>query len=136
MLDTSLAHRRHFPAINWFQSYTLYGKELAGHFRERVSTEWEDVQRRCREILQKEETLREVAEIVGVEGLQDVDRLFMMTAEKIRSEFLCQNAYSDDAFSPPEKSLLKIRQILDSHAANAEKLEQGMALDEIIAKKS
>ncbi len=131
MLDTSLAHRRHFPAINWFQSYTLYGKELAGHFREKVSTEWEDVQRRCREILQKEDALREVAEIVGVEGLQDLDRLFMITAEKIRLEFLCQNAYTDDAFSPPEKSLLKIRQILDSHSTNAEKLEQGTALDEI-----
>src|SRR5574341_779947 len=105
MLDTSLAHRRHFPAINWFQSYSLYGKDIAEHYRQKVGAQWEELRARCSRILQQEEAIREVAEIVGIEGLQDGDRLLMRVAERIRSEFLGQNAYSDDAFSPPEKTL-------------------------------
>jgi V/A-type H+-transporting ATPase subunit A len=132
MLDTELAHRRHYPAINWFQSYSLYSKEVSGHYREKVSTEWDTMLARCRQMLQQEETLREVAEIVGAEGLQDVDRLLMQTAELIRTEFLQQNAYSDDAFSPPEKTLAVMKRILDAHDRAAEKLKQGVTLEEAI----
>jgi len=131
MLDTTLAHRRHYPAINWFQSYSLYAREVSGHYREKVSVEWEGMLARCRQILQQEESLREVAEIVGAEGLQDVDRLLMRTAELVRTEFLQQNAYSDDAFSPPEKTLAIIKGILDAHDRAAEKLKQGSSLEEI-----
>jgi V/A-type H+-transporting ATPase subunit A len=132
MLDTSLAHRRHFPAINWFQSYSLYGKELHGYYREKVSPAWSESLHRCREILQKEEALREVVEIVGVEGLQDPDRLLMFVAERIRMEFLCQNAYSDDAFSTPERTLSVITKILDFYTNASRKLNEGVALEEII----
>jgi V/A-type H+-transporting ATPase subunit A len=134
MLDTSLAHRRHFPAINWFQSYTLYGKELIRYCKDRISPDWETVQLKCREILQKEESIREVAEIVGVEGLQDEDRLIMHAAERIRSEFLIQNAYTKDAFSPPERTLSTIKQIVDFYGAASEKLAQGVSLDEVLKK--
>lgn len=135
MLDTPLAHRRHFPAINWFQSYSLYGRDLMGHFREKVSSEWENLQVRCKEILQKEEALKEVAEIVGAEGLQDADRLVMNVAEIIQSEFLCQNAYTDDAFSPPERTLSTIKQILDFYENAAERLKKGVSLEEILTQK-
>lgn len=130
MLDTSLAHSRHFPAINWFQSYSLYAREIAGHFREKVSAEWDLLQQRCREVLFKEQSLREVAEIVGSEGLQDSDRLTMLIAEMIRSEFLAQNAYSDDAFSPPEKTHSLMKRIMDSYDRSEERLRQGLSLDE------
>lgn len=132
MLDTYLAHRRHFPAINWFQSYSLYKTNLMDHCRKTVSHEWETAQLRCREILQKEEALREVAEIVGMEGLQDEDRLLMRIAEMVRMEFLCQNAYTDDAFSPPEKTLTTIKKILDQYDSAADKLRQGVPLDELM----
>ena len=132
MLDTSLAHRRHYPAINWFQSYSLYSKEVSGHYREKVSAEWDEMLVRCRQILQEEESLREVAEIVGAEGLQDADRLLMRTAELIRTEFLQQNAYSDDAFSPPQKTLELIKRIIDDHNRAAAKLKEGLSLDEAI----
>ncbi len=132
MLDTSLAHRRHFPAINWFQSYSLYGAGLQEHQTEKVSPEWEEAVSMCNGILQKEETLREVAEIVGVEGLQDADRLLMHTAEMIRMKFLCQNAYTDDAFSPPDQTLSLIREILAFYKTADEKLKQGVQLDEIL----
>jgi V/A-type H+/Na+-transporting ATPase subunit A len=129
MLDTALAHRRHFPAINWFQSYSLYGKEVAEHYRSTISPEWDNLLRRSRQILQQEESLREVAEIVGAEGLQDADRLLMGTAERVRTEFLQQNAYSDDAFSPPEKTFSIMKGIIEHYDRVAEKLKQGVALE-------
>lgn len=132
MLDTSLAHRRHFPAINWFQSYSLYAKEIIPNFKERVSLQWEELMHRCREILQREEALREVAEIVGIEGLQDADRLLMKASEMIRLEFLCQNAYTGDAFSPPEKTVSKIADIFKFYDNAEEKLKQGVHLDEVL----
>ncbi len=132
MLDTSLAHRRHFPAINWFQSYSLYAGEASGYYRQKISPEWDGMLRRCREILQQEESLREVAEIVGAEGLQDRDRLLMRTAETVRNDFLQQNAYSDDAFSPPEKTLGIIKRIMSNHDRAEEKLKKGMTLEEAV----
>ena len=132
MLDTSLAHKRHFPAVNWFQSYSLYEKELSGYFNAQVSDQWERLKERCKEMLQREEALREVSEIVGSEGLQDADRLLMKVAEMIRMEFLCQNAYTEDAFSSPEKTLGKIREILEYYDSSLEQLKKGAALDEIV----
>ena len=132
MLDTSLAHRRHFPAINWFDSYSLYGKDLLDSLNREVSDEWGDAQSKCREILHKEDSLREVSEIVGFEGLQDDDRLTMRTAEKIRMDFLCQNAYTGDAFSSPRKTFSSISNILDLYKTATEKLKRGIPLEEIL----
>ncbi|HLO26490.1 MAG TPA: V-type ATP synthase subunit A [Geobacteraceae bacterium] len=132
MLDTALAHRRHFPAINWFQSYTLYEREMVAHFNEQVSPHWGELHRYCREVLQREETLREVAEIVGIEGLQDADRLLMKTAERIRDEFLSQNAYTDDAFSTPAQTEAKIGAILDFYDRAQARLKEGALLDEVL----
>ncbi|MBA4372110.1 MAG: V-type ATP synthase subunit A [Thermodesulfovibrio sp.] len=131
MLDSNLAHRRHFPAINWFQSYSLYATSLAGYFRDTVSPQWEALQHRCREVLQKEETLREVSEIVGAEGLQDADRLLMLVADKIRTGFLAQNAYGEDAFSPPMKTFEKINNIFRFYDHALEKIAKGLSLDAV-----
>jgi V/A-type H+-transporting ATPase subunit A len=130
MLDTALAHSRHFPAINWFQSYSLYAKDVAEHYENEVSKDWNRLLQRCRQILQQEEGLREVAEIIGAEGLQDTDRLVMRTAGLIRTEFLQQNAYTEDAFSPPDKTVALIKRIIDGHDQAAAKLKAGGSLDE------
>ncbi|BCR04727.1 ATP synthase subunit A [Desulfuromonas versatilis] len=132
MLDTSLAHRRHFPAINWFQSFSLYEEEVTRHFGEQVDPRWGELRQQCREVLQREEGLREVAEIVGSEGLQDSDRLLMKAAERIRQEFLAQNAYTEDAFSPPDKTLERIGGILDFYRGARERLAKGEFLDDIL----
>ena len=132
MLDTSLAHRRHYPAINWFQSYSLYSRDLSQHYCRTVDPAWEGLRRRCSQLLQQEESIREVSEIVGIEGLQDTDRLIMLTAERIRNEFLGQNAYSDDAFSPPDRTLANIRGIMEEHDRIGERLRQGRKLEEAI----
>jgi V/A-type H+-transporting ATPase subunit A len=132
MLDTALAHSRHFPAINWSQSYSLYTAGVTDHFTAQVSPVWGEMQQRCRELLQREATLREVAEIVGAEGLQDADRLLMMTTERIRSEFLRQNAYSDDAFCSPERTAARMETILGSHDRVEACLKQGLSLEEAL----
>ncbi len=111
MLDTTLANSRHFPAINWMQSYSLYQNILENYFKQNFSEDWQILQNRCREILRKEESLKEIMEIVGIEGLQQQDRLVMTVAENIRSSFLAQNAYTGDAFCDPGKTLDMIRSV-------------------------
>jgi V/A-type H+-transporting ATPase subunit A len=132
MLDTSLAHRRHFPAINWFQSFSLYESDVVAHLDQKVAAEWGTLRQRARELLQREESLREVAEIVGTEGLQDADRLLMRTTEGIRRKFLAQNAYTDDAFSTPEQTYQAIRRLLEDHQAASARLERGESLEQVL----
>jgi len=132
MLDTALAHRRHFPAINWFQSYSLYEQGMIAHFDGEVSPRWGELVRRSREILQREEALREVAEIIGMEGLQDEDRLLMHAAERVQNVFLAQNAYTDDAFSAPERTLERIAAIVDFFDRAQARLAEGVLLDEVL----
>ena len=116
MLDTALAHRRHFPAIDWFRSFSLYESGIVGHFDRRIAADWSTRRQQVRTLLQQEARLREVAEIVGTEGLQEADRHVMDVAEQIRRRFLMQNAYTEDAYSPPEHTYRRIVDILDARA--------------------
>jgi len=122
MLDTALAQRRHFPAIHWGQSFTRYSRAQK-HLGESVAKEWGAHRRLCQQLLQKEEALREVAEIVGKGGLQESDRLIMQTAGTIRETFLAQNAYADEAFSAPEETSRRIEAILDEHRRQQEAID-------------
>ena len=131
MLDTNLAHRRHFPAINWTQSFSLYSDTAMAHFTEQHAA-WAKLQARCRDILQREGALREVAEVVGMEGLQDGDRLLMRTAEKIRLDFLCQNSFSDDAYATPQSTVEHISTLITEHDRIAASLAQGNLLDDLL----
>jgi V/A-type H+-transporting ATPase subunit A len=135
MLDTQLAHRRHFPAINWTQSYSLYSDTAMAHFTEQHG-EWARLQSRCRDILQREEALREVAEVVGMEGLQDADRLLMRTAEKIRLDFLCQNSFTDDAYATPQNTLEQITTLIAEHERINTGLKEGALLDDLLMEKT
>jgi V/A-type H+-transporting ATPase subunit A len=132
MLDTDLAHRRHFPAINWFQSFSLYEHDVSARLDAQVSADWSVLRQQTRTFLQREANLREVAEIVGTEGLQDADRLLMRTTEDIRRNFLMQNSYTEDAFSTPQQTFDRIRQILERHHAASSRLEKGELLDAIL----
>lgn len=135
MLDTALAHRRHFPAVNWFQSFSLYEQAMEQHFSRTVSAGWAEARQRCRTLLQREEALREVAEIVGLEGMQEQDRLILHSAERIRLEFLCQNAYSEDAFCTPERIVTMIGDILADHDRLALRLAAGDTLEAALMQK-
>ena len=116
MLDSALAQRRHFPAIDWFRSFSLYESGIVSHFDRRVAADWSARRQQVRTLLQQEARLREVAEIVGTEGLQDADRRVMDVAEQIRRRFLMQNAYTDDAYSSPEQTYRRIVDILEREA--------------------
>jgi len=131
MLDTRLAHRRHFPAVDWTQSYSLYSEHAASHFTDK-HTGWEDVQARCRDLLQREETLREVAEVVGMEGLQERDRLLMEMAERIRLEFLCQNSFTEDAFSSPQATVERITRLIEEYDRGLKRLKTGATLEDAL----
>lgn len=132
MLDTALAHRRHFPAINYFKSYSLFEKEAISYFNQNFGQEWEIALKRVRTILKEEEKLREIIEIVGIEGLNDTDKLLIMTAEAIKSDFLCQNAFTKDAFSHPTEMLKKIVEILKKHDVLLTKINNGNTLEEAL----
>jgi V/A-type H+-transporting ATPase subunit A len=131
MLDTQLAHRRHFPAINWNQSFSLYSDTAMAHFTEQHG-EWARLQGRCRDLLQREDALREVAEVVGMEGLQDGDRLVMRTAEKIRLDFLCQNSFTEDAYATPQSTVRHIAALVAEHERLNAGLEDGALLDDLL----
>lgn len=132
LLDTSLAHGRHYPAINWTQSYSLFAGKGAEYFQQRVDDSWPEMQRRCREILQQEDALREVVEVVGMEGLQDPDRLLMHAAERIRRDFLCQNSFSEDAYSSPPQTVERISAIISNYDQAVDRLESGESLSGIL----
>jgi V/A-type H+-transporting ATPase subunit A len=132
MLDTSLAQQRHFPAINWSQSYSLYERELARRLEEGPFPGWESLRSRCMDILAEEASLREITELVGFEGLQDADRLTIRTAGALRRDFLQQNAYSEDAFSPPEKTVSILRDVVRLHDLRLKRLKEGEPFDEVM----
>jgi len=132
MLDSTLAHSRHFPAINWTQSYSLYEEVLSPYFCEKISTQWEKIRYCCRDVLRQEEALKEVVEIIGMEGLQVRDRLLMTVAERIRTRFLTQNTYTDDAFSAPEQAFKLIKKIIEEYKLAQTKIEEGAGIDDVI----
>ncbi len=136
MLDTSLAHKRHFPAINWIHSYSLYEREVSTYHINKTSEHWTLLRMRCIDILRKEEELRDVVEIVGIEGLQDSDHILMKIAEKIRTDFLCQNAFSEDAFSGPNDTISRINNILRLYDESIKRLKEGRPLNEVISEMS
>jgi len=132
MLDARLAHSRHFPAINWSQSYSLYEGEVTDYFRQQVDPRWSELRNESRKILQREEKLREVAEIVGAEGLQDEDHLLMLAGERIRRHFLSQNAYTEDAFSTPEQTFERIAGIIEKYREALRRISDGAPLETVL----
>jgi len=132
MLDSGLAHRRHFPAINWTQSYSLQAELAAQAFSRSTHPRWIELQQRCRQLLAEEQGLREIAEVVGREGLQDRDRLLLPISDCIREDFLCQNSFSEDAYSAPEQTAARMEGLLERYTAAQAQLEQGIGLDTVL----
>lgn len=103
-LDSSLAYRRHFPAINWLTSYSLYRERLEDWFSDHVSKEWTTLTGRCLRVLQEEADLQEIVKLVGMDALSAEDRLKLDIAQSVREDFLQQNAFLDvDCYTSLEK---------------------------------
>ncbi|MBN1494925.1 V-type ATP synthase subunit A [Candidatus Peregrinibacteria bacterium] len=112
-LDAKLAYRRHFPAINWLSSYTLYMDNLKDYWKNNISEEFLGVRTQAMSILQEEAKLEEIVRLVGMEALSPKERLTLETAKSLREDFLFQNAFDKvDAFTPLKKQFWILKSII------------------------
>ncbi len=132
-LDDKLAYRRHFPAINWLASYSLYTEDLAPYFEKRVGPEWNELRREFMKLLQIEAELEEIVRLVGVEALSPPDRLKLEVARSIREDFLMQSAFDDiDTYSSLKKQLRMMQLVKAFYALGQQALDRDVAIQKII----
>jgi len=132
-LDDKLANRRHFPAINWARSYSLYHEHLGDWYRDKVSPEFVQLTRRMSALLQREAELQEIVQLVGPDALQDAERLIIEVGKILREDFLQQNAFSDiDGFCPMEKQYGVLRGILEFYDRAQAALKIGKHIEQIL----
>ena len=133
-LDANLAYKRHFPAINWLTSYSLYLDLLEKWYSENVSEDWMKLRGRMMAILQNEAELEEIVKLVGMDALSPTDRLKMETARSIREDFLHQLAFHEvDTYTSLEKQLDMMKLILAYYDICSEALEKGADIERIAA---
>jgi len=136
-LDSKLSQRRHFPSINWLESYSLYTDALAEWYKENVSPEWPRLRGEAMEILQKESELQEIVQLVGSDALPEDQQLTLEVARMIREYFLQQNAYHDvDTFCEMEKQYKLMKAIMKYSDLAITALEGGADLEAITSVKS
>ena len=112
-LDASLASRRHFPSINWLQSYSLYGGDLSPWYAKQLSSEFVQLRQRALETLQKEAELQEIVQLVGVDALPEREKATLDVARMLREDFLQQSAYDEvDTYTSIQKQMRMLRTIL------------------------
>ncbi|HIQ50190.1 MAG TPA: ATP synthase subunit A [Nanoarchaeota archaeon] len=132
-LDAKLARRRHFPAINWLTSYSLYLDALSEWFAKNISPDWKELVTKAMNILQQEEKLQEIVQLVGSDALPENERITLEVAKMIREFFLQQNAFHEiDRYSEPEKSYLMLKLILSYEKLARSALERGVAIEDIL----
>ncbi len=132
-LDSSLAYKRHFPAINWLNSYSLYTDNLKPWFDSNVSAQWYPMRSRMMRLLQDEAELEEIVQLVGIDALSSEDRLKLEIARSIREDYLQQDAFSDtDAYASMRKQYLMMKTILEFYDKAAQALRDGASIKQII----
>ncbi|MGB3861842.1 MAG: V-type ATP synthase subunit A [Candidatus Aminicenantaceae bacterium] len=132
-LDDRLANMRHFPAINWLQSYSLYTENIKGYWEKEVAEDFFSLRQETIRLLEKESELQEIARLVGVESLSAKDRLVLESARSIREDFLHQNAFHpQDTYTSLRKQYLMLRTILHFHNSALKALED-VSLDRILS---
>jgi len=132
-LDDTLASRRHFPAINWLTSYSLYTHDLDPYYREKVNEEFPSLREKAMELLEREAELEEIVRLVGIDALSAKDRLVLEGAKSIREDFLHQNAYHEiDTYTSLKKQYLMLKVTLFFYDKSLEALQKGAELESII----
>jgi V/A-type H+-transporting ATPase subunit A len=125
-LDAQLAYRRHFPAINWLKSYSLYVDRLESWYEENVSKEFPQLRAKALALLQDESELQEVVQLVGVDGLSPEDRLKLEVAKSIREDYLHQNAFHEvDTYTSLNKQYEMLKLILTYYEMSREAVAKG-----------
>ena len=132
-LDAQLAYQRHFPAINWLTSYSLYTDTTEKWFNENVAAEWSSLRQRMMLLLQEESELQEIVQLVGMDALSAPDRIKLEAARSIREDFLHQNSFHDvDTYTPLPKQFTMMKLVLDYYDAAVEGLSKGIPVDSLI----
>ena len=133
-LDSALAYKRHFPAINWLTSYSLYADSLSDWFNKNVKPDWYKLRGRLMTILQEESELEEIVKLVGMDALSPSDRLKLEAARSIREDYLHQNAFDEvDTYTSLNKQYLLMELILAFYDKSLEALGKGAAIEKIVA---
>lgn len=132
-LDSGLAYRRHFPAVNWLKSYSLYADRMKRWYEREVGKDWTECRLKLMQLLQEEAELEELVRLVGVDALARQDRLKLETARSVREDFLHQNAFNEtDTYTSLKKQLIMMRIILKFHEMASDAAEQGVKTEHII----
>lgn len=132
-LSSKLAYARHFPAIDWLQSYSLYLDRLEDWYNENVSPDWSALVSRTTALLQEESELDEIVRLVGIDALSYKDRLTLECARSIREDYLHQNAFHEvDTYTSPKKQYLMLKSILLNYDKSLEALEQDASFNKLI----
>ena len=135
-LDANLAHARHFPAINWLNSYSLYVDRLAPWFAENVDKEFPEMRATAIRLLQEEAELEEVVQLVGVDALSFEDRIKLEACKSIREDYLHQNAFHDiDTYASMKKQYLQLKLILTFYELSRDAITKGAALNKLASMK-
>ncbi len=133
-LQANLAYMRHFPAIGWLDSYSLYTRNLRGYYDENLGPEWSRMVTRAMALLQEEANLQEIARLVGAESLSPEDQLVLYTSRSIREDFLHQNAFHPvDTYASIEKQMAMLDVIMHTHGAMSRALGAGVAPRDLFA---
>ena len=133
-LDSALAYKRHFPAINWLTSYSLYVDNMANWFNEEVAADWMEERQKMMTILQEEAELNEIVQMVGMDALSPTDRLKMEAARSIREDFLHQNSFHEiDTYTPLRKQYLMMKLVLAFYEKSVDALNKGADMNALIA---
>lgn len=132
-LDSNLAYKRHFPAINWLTSYSLYVDNMGDWFNENVHEDWMNCRSRLMRLLQEEAELQEIVQLVGMDALSAPDRLKLEAARSIREDFLHQNSFHEiDTYTPLEKQYLMMRLVIAYYDQCADALEKGVGIENLV----
>ena len=125
-LDSGLAYKRHFPAINWLTSYSLYTDTVSDWFKENIAHDWMELRARLMLLLQEESELDEIVKMVGMYALSPSDRMKLEAARSIREDYLHQNAFHEiDTYTPPKKQYLMMKLILEYYDVCCDALKNG-----------
>ena len=131
-LDYDLSYQRHFPAINWLSSYSLYQDKMDRYFDQNINDEFSTMRRRAMSLLAQEQGLQEVVRLVGRDALSDDDKLKLNVTKSIREDYLQQNAFHDvDTYCPLEKQNVMLDIILYNYDRSLEALSSGVELDKL-----
>lgn len=132
-LDDKLANARHFPAINWLLSYSLYHENLGDFLGKNIAEDFTALRKEAMRLLEEEASLLEIARLVGVESLSFPDRLILEVAKSIREDFLHQNAFHEiDTYTSLSKQHLMLKIILEFYHLAQERLQEGMEFEQIV----